>query len=60
MKGHLHKKSFRINNFEKFSVTITAIDSWNKMQGQMDEIGLKDLRSSKIKWLLTEKFIKSY
>ena len=26
----------------------------------MGEIELKDLRPSKIKWLLTEKFIKSY
>ena len=33
-------------------------DSWNKMQGQMGEKALKDLRSSKINWLLTDKFIK--
>ena len=32
MKGHLHKKSFRTNKFGKFSVTVSAIDSWNKMQ----------------------------
>ena len=60
VKGYLHKKSFRRNNFGKFSVTVSAIDSWNKMQDQMDEIALKDLRSSKIKWLPTDKFIKSY
>ena len=30
------------------------------MQGRMDEIALKDLRPSKIEWLLTDKFIKSY
>ena len=53
MKGHLHRKSFRTNNFEKFYVTVIAIDSWNKMQGCMGEIALKDLRPSKIKWLLT-------
>ena len=60
IKGHLHKKSFRTNNFGKFSVTVSAIDSWNKIQDQMGEIALKDLRPSKIKWLLTNKFIKSY
>ena len=60
MKGHLHKKSFTINNFEKLSVTVSAIDSCNKMQDQMGEIALKDLRAGKIKWLLTDKFIKSY
>ena len=60
MKSHLHKKSFRANNFGKFSVPASAMDSWNKMQGQMGETVLKDLRPSKIKWILTEKFIKSY
>ena len=40
MKGHLHKKSFRMNNFGKFSVTVSAVDSWNKMQDQMGEIYL--------------------
>ena len=60
IKGHLHKKIFRANNFEKFSVTVSAIDSWNKIQDQSGEKALKDLRPGKIKWLLTNKFIKSY
>ena len=60
MKGHLHKKYFRTNNFGNFSVIISATDPWNDMQGQMGEIALKDLCSSKIKWLLTDRFIKSY
>ena len=58
--GHLHKKSFRTNNFGKFSVTLSATDSWNKTQDQMGEIVLKDLRPNKIKWLRTNKFINSY
>ena len=49
-----------MNNFGKFSVTVSAIDSWNKIQDQMGEIALKDLRPSKIEWLLSNKFIKSY
>ena len=60
IKSHLHKKSFRTNNFGKFSVTVSAIDAWIKIQDQMGEIALKDLRPSKIKWLLTNKFIKSF
>ena len=48
------------NNFGKLSVIVIAFDSWNKMQDQMCEIALKDLRPRKIKWLLTNKFIKSY
>ena len=54
IKGHLHKKSLWTNNFGKFSVTVSAIDSWNKIQDQMDEIAPKDLIP------LTNKFIKRY
>ena len=60
MKGSLHKNSFRMNNFGKFSATVSVIDSYNKMPDQMVEITRKDLRPSKIKWLLTDKFMKSY
>ena len=54
------KAIFRTNNIGKFSVTISVIESWNKMESQMGEIALKDLRPSKIKWFLTDKFIKNY
>ena len=59
MKGHFHKKCFRVNNSGKFFVMVNAIDSWNKMQDQMGDITLKDLRTSKIILSLTEKFNKS-
>ena len=48
------------SNFGQISVSISVIDSWNKMEVQVVEIALKDLRPSKIKWLLTGKFVKSY
>ena len=46
--------------FRRYSVTINAIDLWNKMKHKMGEIASKDLRPNKIKWVTTEKFIKSY
>ena len=46
IKGHLHIKSLRANNFGKFSVTVNTIHSLNKMQDQMGEIAVKDIRSS--------------
>ena len=49
MKDHLHKKSFRMDNSKKICVNVSAIDSWNKMQDQMGEIALKDLRPNEIK-----------
>ena len=60
MKGYLHKNSFKKNNFEKFSITVSATDLWNKVQDQMGETAVEDLRPSKIKWWLTTKLIKSY
>ena len=48
------------SNFGQISVSVSVIDSWNKMEVQVVEIALKDLRPSKIKWLLTDKFVKSY
>ena len=61
MKDNLHKTSFMLNNFRKFSViVVSAITSYNKMQDQIVEMTLKDLRPSKIKWLLTDKFMNSY
>ena len=59
-KNRLHKKSFRTNTFGKFSITVSVIDSWNKMQSKVGEIALEDLRQRKIKLLLTDKLIKSY
>ena len=31
MKDYLHKKSCRMNNFGKFSVSVSAVDSWNNI-----------------------------
>ena len=39
-----------MNNFGKFSVIVSAIDSWNKIQDQKGETALKDLRPRKIKY----------
>ena len=45
------KKSYRMNDFGKFSVNISVVDSWNKIQVQVGEKTLKDLRPSKSQWL---------
>ena len=50
-----------LNNFRNISViVVSAITSYNKMQDQIVEMTLKDLRPSKIKWLLTDKFMNGY
>ena len=40
------KRCFRMNNFGKFSVKISVVDFCNKIQVQMGEVALKDLRPS--------------
>ena len=60
VKVHLQKKSFKTNNFGKFSVTVSAIDSWNKMQDQIGESTKSSQTKQNFKCLLTDKFIKSY
>ena len=59
-KDHLYKRSYRTNAYGKFSVKISAIESWNKVQDQMGEISLKLLSPGEIKTLLKEKYIDSY
>ena len=45
IKRHLREKSYRTNNFGKFSMTVRTR---NKMQDQMGEITLNNLRTSKL------------
>ena len=57
---HLFKQSYRTNAYGKYSLKISAIDSWNEIQDQMGMITLKDLNSKELKELLNKKFIDSY
>ena len=59
-KDHLYKQSYRTNAYGKFSVKASAIESWNKTQDQMGGILLKDQTPSKIKILMSQKYIDSY
>ena len=45
----IFKPSFRTNSFEKYSVTIGAINSWNKIQYQFHNLSLKTYSPSKLK-----------
>ena len=45
----IFKPSFRTNSFEKYSITIGAINSWNKIQYQFRNLSLKTYSPSKLK-----------
>ena len=56
----LFKLSFRTNLYGKNSITVNAIDAWNKAQTSLGDTILKDLTPSKIKTIITKRMINSY
>ena len=59
-QGNLMKLFYKTNRYGKYSITISAIGSWNKIQKQLKNILLKDLSSNKIKTVVTNFYFKSY
>ena len=47
------------NRYEKCSITVSVIESWNKIQKQLKSILLKDLSPNKIKTVVTNFYYKS-
>ena len=45
----IFKPSFRTDSFEKYSITIGAINSWNKIRYQFRNLSLKTYSPSKLK-----------
>ena len=58
--GQLFKPSFRTNLYGKNSITISAVNAWNKIQIAFGDVILKNLTTSQIKTLLTKKCIDEY
>ena len=56
----LFKPSFRTNLYGKNSITVNAIDAWNKAQTSLGDTILKDLTPSKIKTIIIKRMIDSY
>ena len=54
------KLFYKTNRYGKYSITISAIGSWNKIQKQLKNMLLKDLSSNKIKTVVTNFYFKSY
>ena len=58
--GKLYKPSFRTNLYGKNSITISAVNSWNKIQIAFGDLILKNLTTTQMKILLTKKCIDKY
>ena len=56
----LFKPSFHINLYGKKSITLNAIDAWNKAETSLGDPKLKDLTLNKIKTIIMKRMIDSY
>ena len=59
-QGNFMKLFHKTNRYGKYSITVSAGESWNKIQKQLKSILLKDLSSNKIKTTVTSFYFKSY
>ena len=51
-QGNLTKHFYKKNKYGKYSITVSAVESWNKIQKHLKNILLKDLPQIKLKQLL--------
>ena len=59
-QGNLTKLFYKTNKYEKYSITVSAVESWNKIQKQLKNILLKDLPPNKTKTVVSNFYFKSY
>ena len=52
-QGNLMKNFYKTDRYGKYSITASAVESWNKIQKQLKNILLKDLFPNKIKTVVT-------
>ena len=58
-QGKLMKLFYETNRYGKYSIIVSAVASWKKIQKQLKNMLLKDLSSSKIKTVDTNFYFKS-
>ena len=54
------KLLYKTNRYGKHSITVRAVESWNKIQKQLKNMLLKNLSPYKIKTVVTNFYLKSY
>ena len=59
-QGNLTKTFYKTNKYGKYSITVSAVESWNKIQKQLKNMLLKDLSPNKIKAVVSNFYLKSY
>ena len=59
-QGNLTKLFYKTNKYGKYSITVSAVEVWNKIQKQLKNILLKDLPPNKTKTVVSNFYFKSY
>ena len=54
------KPFYKTNRYGKYSITVSAVESWNKIQKQLKNMLLKNLSPYKIKTVVTSFDLKLY
>ena len=59
-QGNLIKLFYKTKRYGKYSITVSAVESWNKIQKQLKDLLLRDLSPNKIKTIASDLYLKSY
>ena len=59
-QGNLTKFFYKTNKYGKYSITVSAVESWNKIQKQLKDMLLKEPSPRKIKTIVSNFYLKSY
>ena len=59
-QGNLIKHFYQTKRYGKYSITVNAVESWNKIQKQLKDLLLRDLSPNKIKIIVSDLYLKSY
>ena len=59
-QGNLTELFYKTNRYGKYSITVSAVELWNKIQRQLKNMLLKDLSPNKTKTVVGNFCVKSY
>ena len=54
------KLFYKTDRYGKYLITVSAVESWNKIEKQLKSILLKDLSPNKIKTVVTNFYFESF
>ena len=59
-QGNLIKLFYKTKRYGKYSITVSAVESWNKIQKQLKDLLLRDLSPNKMKTIVSDLYPKLY